>query len=56
MFRAPRSRAGRNGQEDGYSQFLTFPDRVKQVRNDQIHLSDLGASIAGYVIAAAIAP
>jgi hypothetical protein len=41
---------------DKYSQFLTFPDGVKQVRNDQIHFSDLGASIAGYVIAAAIAP
>ena len=41
---------------DKYSQFLTFPDGVKQVRNDLIHLSDLGASIAGYVIAAAIAP
>ena len=27
-----------------------------KVRNDLVHLSDLGASISGYVIAAAIAP
>jgi hypothetical protein len=32
------------------------PEGVLKVRNDLVHLSDLGASIAGYVIAAAIAP
>ncbi len=39
-----------------YTEYLTFPDGVKKVRNDLIHLSDLGASISGHVIAAAIAP
>jgi hypothetical protein len=29
---------------------------VLQVRSDLVHLTDLGASISGYVIAAAIAP
>ena len=32
-----------------------LPRGVLKVRNDLVHLSDLGASISGYVIAAAIA-
>ena len=39
-----------------YTEYLAFPEGVLKVRNDLIHLSDLGASISGYVIAAAIAP
>ncbi len=39
-----------------YTEYLTFPEGVLKVRNDLVHLSDLGASISGYVIAAAIAP
>ena len=39
-----------------YTESLTFPEGVMKVRNDLVHLSDLGASISGYVIAAAIAP
>ena len=39
-----------------YTEYLTFPEGVMKVRNDLVHLSDLGASISGYVIAAAIAP
>jgi hypothetical protein len=38
-----------------YTEYLTFPEGVLKVRNDLVHLSDLGASISGYVIAAAIA-
>jgi hypothetical protein len=40
-----------------FSEDLDFgPDGIQTVRNDLLHLSDLGARIAGYVIAAAIAP
>jgi hypothetical protein len=39
-----------------YTEYMTFPEGVLKVRNDLVHLSDLGASISGYVIAAAIAP
>lgn len=39
-----------------YTEYLTFPEGLLKVRNDLVHLSDLGASISGYVIAAAIAP
>lgn len=40
-----------------YSEYLDFgPDGVQKVRGDLLHLNDLGAWIAGYVIAANIAP
>lgn len=39
-----------------YTEYMSFPDGVHRVRNDYLHLSDLGAYIEGYVIAAAIAP
>ncbi len=39
-----------------YAEYLTFPEGVLKIRNDLVHLSDLGAQISGYVIAAAIAP
>jgi len=38
-----------------YTEYLIFPEGVLKVRND-LDLSDLGAAISGYVIAAAIAP
>jgi hypothetical protein len=40
-----------------FSEYLDFgPDGVQKVRSDVVHLTNLGAHVAGYVIAAAIAP
>jgi hypothetical protein len=39
-----------------YTEYLSFPEGVLKVRSDLVHLTDLGVSISGYVIAAAIAP
>jgi hypothetical protein len=38
-----------------YTEYLTFPEGIRKVRSDLVHLTDLGASVSGYVIAAAIA-
>ena len=41
-----------------YSKYLDFGANggIQQVRTDVLHLTDLGSNVAGYVIAAAIAP
>ena len=39
-----------------FTEFMTFPEGTRRVRNDFVHLSELGAFISGFVIAAAIAP